>query len=813
MPVARVLRAFPLLFLVLVGSCSHPTPPAQGGTLDLSRWDFEGRGPAPLDGQWDFYWGQKVESLSALHCRPGTEWVPGYWNTRGGALFSGQGATTYHIHVVLPPQGAWSLFVPEISCSWTLVANGVLVGSRGSASLNPLEYRPLVRSQVVRLPPGSEFDLFLYVVNLTDRMGGIRDSFRLGPEAFMERQMHQTQFGSAFVIGGILVMALFNLVIFFLQRQRKSNLWLAVFSTFVAIRTLCTGPRIVYDLWPGMSFEVLAPIEFLCIFGATAAFIYYFKHLFPGWWPARIFVPFLLYTALFAILLFLLPIDTYAQAFTAFYELPLALVIAVFVAISGWAVRRKQEDGLLVFAGVVFLFVAAMNDIVYQFVPLAQGYLLGPFLFLFLVVNSFILSRQLAKDYTLSRAQAVELQKLDKMKDDFLARVSHELRTPLHGMIGILDAFRMGDFGPLSTRQMYHLGLLSSSSKRLLTMVNSILDFSNLKKEPLTAEAKPILLKQAVDFLLPSFYPGLKPGIALVNRLSDQLPAALGDELRLEQALQRIVQNAVQHTTHGTIAVEAEVKEQQIVLSIRDTGSGIPSEKMAQLFTPFHQVNDVDTRATGGLGLGLAISRQLVQQMGGQLTIESQEGVGTTVTVSLPVCPPGRLNYFQAPRLDRTFQTGEDSPSEPLPNGDGGDLPPSKGPRVLIVDDEPVNLLILRTFLNRIGYQVLEAVDGAQALEIVEHHTIDLMILDIMMPGMSGYEVCRRIRERFAPARLPILLLTAKNEVEDLLRGYRSGASDFLTKPFQREELRARMELHLKVSQAARSGQVLPNKA
>src|SRR6185369_15010393 len=119
------------------------------------------------------------------------------------------------------------------------------------------------------------------------------------------------------------------------------------------------------------------------------------------------------------------------------------------------------------------------------------------------------------------------------------------------------------------------------------------------------------------------------------------------------------------------------------------------------------------------------------------------------------------------------------------------------GPTVLIVDDEPVNLLVLRTFLNRIGYTILEATNGPEALEKVGKSVIDLMILDIMMPGMSGFEVCAKVRERFTPARLPVLLLTAKNQVEDLLQGYRCGASDFLTKPFQRDELQARMELHL----------------
>jgi len=798
------------LVLASITSCSGPHLLAKAGSLDLSRWDFTTRGPASLDGQWDLWWNREVlASESGVSPAPVPAELPGFWNSGPGSAYPALGSATYHLRLRLPP-GQWSLSLPEISCAWQLTQNGNLVAENGKASPLAGSFRAEVRPKTVSLPAvEGDRDLFLYVVNLVDRVGGIRGSLFVGPAEPMERWQRLTQLDSAFFVGGLLVMSVFNLVIFFLQRRKKANFWLALFSMFIAVRTLFTGARIIYDLWPSLTFEASAQIEFLTIFGAAATFMFYLKNLFPAWWPSRVFIPFLLYSGLFAVLVFLLPIATYAEAFTAFYELPLVAVVFIFLGITWWAVKKKHEDGLPVFLGMLFLFFGALNDILYQFVPLPQGYVLGRFLFVFLVANTFILSRQLSQDFALTQRQSGELRKLDKMKDDFLARVTHELRTPLHGMVGILDAFRMGDFGSMSDRQAYHLSLLESSSKRLLSMVNSILDFSHLRKHQLVSEPRPLLLKQTVDFLVPSFHPQLKPGITLVNRLSDQLPAALGDEVKLEQVLQHVVQNALQHTASGTVSLEAEVKDQQILLTVRDTGTGIPAEKLAQLFTPFHQVNEIDTRMTGGLGLGLAISRQLVQQMGGRLDLQSKEGVGTTVMIWLPVCPPAKLQYFQAQRLSRAFQRDEGrSPPTPAPLVPGS----TTGPTVLIVDDEPVNLLVLRTFLNRIGYTILEATNGPEALEKVGHHVIDLMILDIMMPGMSGYEVCAKVRERFTPARLPVLLLTAKNQVEDLLQGYRCGASDFLTKPFQRDELKARMELHLSVSRAARSGLVVANK-
>jgi two-component system sensor histidine kinase ChiS len=784
------------------------------GVLDLTGWNFATQGPARLDGKWEFFW-NRVPTFPPQPDLPGrtTIEVPGYWTETAQGSFPALGAATYQIRLRLPSiPGSWMVKVPEVACSWRLSVDGEVLAENGTASAASGQYRAFVKPRVVVIGPGGGERLVqLYVVNGTDRVGGIRDSVLVGPAEIIGRQDRLDQVDSAFFLGGLVVMTIFNLVIFFLQRQRRANLWLAAFSVCVALRTMVTGPTVALDLIPGLSFETLVQVAYLTIFASVAAFAFYLKSLFSEWWPGRIILPFLLYTALFTLLLFLLPIRAYAEVVLRFYDVPLGLILFVYLGVSALAVRRHHEDGILVFWGMTLLMIGALNDILYQFIPLPTGYLLGRFLFIFLVLNTLVLSRQLAKDYLLTQRQSGELRKLDRLKDDFLARVTHELRTPLNGMVGILDAFRLGDFGALSDRQSYHLGLLEASSRRLTAMVNTILDFNSLKKHQLVSDPRPIVLKQTVDFLLPSFYGQMKPGVALVNRLSDELPAVVGDEAKLEQVLHNLLRNALQYTDKGNVTVDAEVKDHQVILQVRDTGRGISPEKMAELFSPFHQAADIDTRPAGGLGLGLALSRPLIEQMGGRLEIHSQEGQGTTVLVALPVCPPSKLQYFQAQRLDRTFR----GPPRPAEDGEAAKAiePISEtGTTVLIVDDEPVNLLVLRSFLTRYNYQILEAASGPEALELVAQNVVDLVILDIMMPGMSGYEVCSRIRERFTPARLPILLLTAKNQVEDLLKGYKVGASDFLTKPFQREELKARMDLHLQVSRAARSGKVVADK-
>jgi len=803
----RRCRAVLLLAIVSLASCGENTE-ARQGRLDLSSWNFDTQGTARLDGQWEFWWSRTPPLPDGPQA---TIRVPGSWNASDFASYPPLGGGTYRLRLTAPRASEpWGLILPDISCAWTLTVNGKSVASNGVASVYPTLYQANVRPQMVSFAvDGTAYDLQLYVVNGSDRVGGIHGPVLFGPVSKIARQQRLTEADAAFFTGALLVMALFHLVIFVLQRQRGSSLWLAAFSTLIAIHTFFTGPRLVQDLWP-LPFALSARIEYLCVFGAVTAFALYLRNLFPQWWPSRVLISFLFYTALFAVLLFVLPIKTFSEAVVSFYDLPAVLATLVFLGIGAWAAWRRHPDGLPLLAGMLLLVTGALNDLAYQFVPLPQGYLLDKLLFVFLIFNTVLLSRQLSRNYALTQQQSGDLRKLDKMKDEFLARVTHELRTPLHGMAGIIDAFRMGDFGTLSERQSYHLSLLESSGRRLLSMVNSILDFSQQRKHQPASDPRPIVLKETVDFLLPSFYSQLAPGVALLNHVSAELPAALGDEVKFEEVLQHVLQNAIQHTRSGTVTLDAEVRDVQVVLIVRDTGEGIPTEKLGQLFSPFHQVSDIDTRTSGGLGLGLAVSRQLVQQMGGRLDLASSEGEGTTVRIGLPVCPPTKAQYFQAKRIDRAslldaLPAGIRGPRESEPSA-----PVSPGAiQVLIVDDEPINLLVLRSFLSKAGYSIIEAASGPQALERLAESVVDLVILDIMMPGMSGYEVCARIRERFTPARLPVILLTAKNQIDDLLQGYRAGASDFLTKPFQRDELRARMELHLNVSKAARASNYL----
>ena len=397
----------------------------------------------------------------------------------------------------------------------------------------------------------------------------------------------------------------------------------------------------------------------------------------------------------------------------------------------------------------------------------------------------------------------IKLQRLDGLKDEFLANTSHELRTPLTGIIGIADSMLDGAAGPITEAHKHNLSLIVSSGRRLANLVNDILDFSKLKHHRI--QTRPLDMRSATDvvLMLSQTLVGNKE-IQLVNQIEARLPAVRADEDRVQQILHNLVGNAIKFTHAGTVSVSAEVRDEYLAITVFDTGIGIPQEKLDRIFESFEQADGSTAREYGGTGLGLAVTKQLIELHGGQIRAESEPGKGSRFTFTLPISEEKAEPVSAADILTRETRVAGiwAGPAETgqTEAPDIANIPPERlcdggGCRILVVDDEPVNLQVLKNQLTLEYYSVTTAAGGKEALAVLKSgQQFDLVLLDVMMPGMSGYEVCQRLRENYPKTELPVLMLTAKNQVEDLVAGFGSGASDYLTKPFSRQELIARIE-------------------
>ncbi|MDM8557212.1 PocR ligand-binding domain-containing protein [Candidatus Parabeggiatoa sp. HSG14] len=393
--------------------------------------------------------------------------------------------------------------------------------------------------------------------------------------------------------------------------------------------------------------------------------------------------------------------------------------------------------------------------------------------------------------------QQIKLEAHDKLKDEFLANTSHELRTPLNGIIGIAESLIDGATGELDKRTKANLAMIANSGKRLSSLVSDILDFSKLKHHDIGLQLKSLELHSIVDMVLTISQPLLgHKQVDFVNTVKLDLPAVFADENRLQQILYNLVGNAIKFTEQGHITVSAEaINEQQVQITLADDGIGIPADKLDSIFESFEQAEGSTSREYGGTGLGLAVTKKLVELHGGKIWVESTLGIGSKFIFILPSSEESAVPLSaNRPKLAHTIvhsdvHTEESSVAPATINATF---------KILIVDDEPVNLQVLHNYLSLQNYSIVQATSGHEALKFIDDGLIpDVILLDVMMPKMTGYEVTHKLREKWQAIEMPILLLTAKNQVKDLVQGLEAGANDYMTKPISKEELLARVKTHL----------------
>ncbi len=399
--------------------------------------------------------------------------------------------------------------------------------------------------------------------------------------------------------------------------------------------------------------------------------------------------------------------------------------------------------------------------------------------------------------------QNKELERLDRLKDEFLANTSHELRTPLNGIIGLTQSLVDGAAGSLPQSARKNLQMVIVSAGRLANLVNDILDFSKMKNQDLQLQLRPVDIKSSIELILPLFHSLLETkDVELSTQIPARLPLVEADENRIQQILFNLVGNAVKFTEEGKIIVSVQVAGDTVQTSVEDTGIGITSDNQERIFQYFEQADGSTAREYGGTGLGLTVTKKLVELHGGEIRVESGQGQGSTFYFTMPISENQTLEKTDEEKVIRSMEV---SPPEPQRMSHKDVLPATtdlpRGPTILVVDDEQINIEVLRNQLGLHNYRVESANSGMQALELLKLLKPDLMILDLMMPHMSGYEVCRQVRKTNEAATLPIIMLTAKNRVSDLVQGLDSGANDYLVKPFSKEELLARVETHIRVKE------------
>ena len=392
-----------------------------------------------------------------------------------------------------------------------------------------------------------------------------------------------------------------------------------------------------------------------------------------------------------------------------------------------------------------------------------------------------IQNARLYSDAALARAEA---ERANEAKSTFLANMSHELRTPLNAIIGFTRIVQRKAQGQLPEKQVDNLGKVLSSGEHLLNLINTVLDIAKIEAGRMDLTVTKFPVGPLIEATANTSQPLLKAGVRLNKEIAPDLPLIHSDQDKLKQIMLNLLSNAAKFTHRGSITIHAHSDGEMLTVDVIDTGIGISEEAMDRIFEEFQQADSSTTRQYGGTGLGLPISKHLAQLLGGDLVVESEEGVGSTFTIVIPVDIEKAAAAGQEP-ADKEREVK-------LPGGEGVIDEDEDGSRlVLTIDDSADVIYMVREGLSEAGFKVIGAQTGAEGLDLARRLRPSAITLDVILPDMDGWQVLHALKTDPITKDIPVILLTI---LDKRALGMQLGAADYLVKPIDPGLLLAALE-------------------
>jgi sensor histidine kinase YesM len=812
----------------------HNRQTIQDGQLDLRNWHAEDGSIVRLDGAWAFYPGQwllgdqKQQDREQRPGQPSLLQVPGGWND---AWLEGRstpyGFGSYRLRIEVNPQHNqnYSIRVPSVRTSSALYVNGRLLAKSGRVGTVAEEAvaRNQPYSATFMADENGVIELVIQAANYVDgRSGGIVRSIKFGSEEAILKEMKLSLSMQILAMAIFLMHSIYAFILFLAGNREKRMLYFSLLTLSIALNNgLSSDDKLFHQIFyigNAWDFRLTNALSLLALYALLECTPHrslpFWRKVYP------VFKPIMLGVA--GIILFL---DT-AQVTALFPVLFLFGIVAGSVSLVAIlnTVFRDQQGNLLLLISLL----ALVHHFSWSLIWRDSGYnpVYYPFdIILAVACLASVWFRNYFKMHENTNELAATLQRMNDHKDQFLANTSHEFKNPLNSILNLSEAVLKREGHLLQERSVRELETVQSVGRRLTLILNDLIDVMSLREGNPRIQKKVAYMQPIVTGVLDLLQVNAESkGVRLINQIPEDLPAVYADENRVIQIVFNLLHNAVKYTSEGTIAISAYARDGRAYVTVADTGIGMDERMLKCLFQPYEQAGMEETFVEGGFGLGLSISKQLVELHGGTIEVESVLGEGSQFMFSLalaeqeaeggkaalqPMAPAGLV------AVDASARKETDAVIERLAaNYTEADrlavgLPPvrKKGvnrPLLLVVDDDPANLQVLEAILPPDDYELTLVTSGKEALAVLDSREWDLVISDIMMPQMSGYELTRRIRERFSFTDLPILLLTARSRAEDIHIGFQSGANDYVAKPVEAIELRARIKALTTIKQAIR---------
>jgi signal transduction histidine kinase/CheY-like chemotaxis protein len=770
-----------ILFSVMIVCCFlfplssfSQLPVAKKGVIDLRSIDLS-KQSVPLDGEWGLCWEKLCEPGDSSEQMTGMTTFPKRWDNTiiGGKKITAKGYASYMLTILLPQNASnLALDVPDTYTSYKLFVDDAVFVQSGkpgiSAETTIPKWQQFTRELFIKK---DTIKLIFQVANFLHSKGGPYKSITIGNKEKLFTKRNRDNAFNYILTGSIIMCGLFFFGLYFFGRYDKTILYFALFCITYSYRIIGTSQYSLHTVFPNLPWALTIHMEYLSLFVSVVFFTQYTQNLYPEDSNKIITTIEMWACIILSLITLIFPPSVFTQLINPFLVVMFFVIgHAFYVYIIAYRRKRLGAGFALLSTGVVLIIFIIINLQYFNIVaPQKELLFVGYLSFFFL--QSLILSYRYS--YFLNKARKEAEQGL-VAKSDFLSNMSHEIRTPLNSVIGLSHILL--DNQPRED-QKEQLNVLLFSANNLLNIVNDILDYNKIEAGKINFEYIDMDLVQVSQDLLS----GLKTladekGISLIL---EKDPAfhhrIISDPTRISQVIGNLLQNAIKFTRSGHVKLiiqQEKIQKQHITLTIKveDTGIGIAAEKQKLIFDRFTQADTSTSRSFGGTGLGLAICKKILELQGSQLQLKSEPGKGSVFffTQTFPISQA--FNFSQGETIPDDIEKGR----------------PLSGVSLLMAEDNELNVLVAKTFLEKWGAKIDVAVNGEEAVRKLDINKHQIILMDMHMPVMDGYEAVKIIRNK--GINIPIIALTASlpSEVEERARDLSINA--IVTKPFEPDE-------------------------
>lgn len=761
-------------------------PSAQDGVVNLNNLTLLEEEIISLDGGWFYYPGQFLNSENKGSNKESSrkdhtiQTLPTLKSERTTQPYG-----TYRLKILLPnttDNDRYAIRIPDISTASALYINGKLVGQSGKVADNAADHEGQAAPYTIYFTNAQpEIDIMLQLSNFdTPSSPIINKRVLFGTASAMTHHQLIVGLSLSTIVVMLIIFSLFSILVYLFIYRKSIVLLFTIGFLLPLADELITFDRSLLD-WLHMNYVWTYKLSSIIFLGASFFFVQFMRVLLVKYHNTKTFQWIFAFYVLNATLTIVLPMPWLIPTKNIFFVLYLVSFLYVVVL----ALREYLENQKRSSAFIALTAIGTTNGIIWGFIKSVYIFDIPvyPFDYLFIMLGfSSYWFKRFHENSQQIQNLVTKLQHEDALKDEFLTSNAEKLWNPMNRMITLGQSIYDNPQNNLVAEDYQNLKHLIDIGRSMSFTLNNILDFTRLKEGDLHLHTQSVNLQGAVYgvFDILRFIANGKQ-IHMVSLVPRNFPNVLADENRLIQILFNLLHNALKYTGEGSIEIIAREEQHMAIIHIHDTGQGMDNFVQSLLYSPYEQGQEYDE----GIGIGLLISKKLIELHGGTLNIQSIPNKGSNVYFTLPLAEESRQNEeyssFMA-QADTQLSTKEEELS----------ITSEKHFRILIIDDDPMNLATMKSIFSMSEYEITTVTSSEKALALIQQESWDLVIVDAMLPYISGYAVIEKIRKHYSLLELPILLLTIRKHPEDVYTGFAYGANDYVTKPINSLELKVR---------------------